>query len=188
MRKSCTISWPPQGQATDDNWADAGGWDSQEAEGAAAVPAPGTGGSERPALAPEDIDPSAAVWRAVVLFNFEANNEDELTVAENEEVDILVRECDEEGWLLGRNRAGRRGYVPYNYVEVYECLAEDDQEQGQQQPPVNRTNRQSCISYNFLCIVSNISSQRGYGTLLNPLGPGSHMIFENLLIKMIKPG
>jgi hypothetical protein len=114
----------------DDGWA--ADWDSQEpaAEDAAA-------GGERQGLAPEEIDPNAAVWRAVVLFTFEANNEDELNVTENEEIDILVRECDEEGWLMGRNKEGRRGYVPYNYVEVYECLAEDDQ---QQQEPVSRTN------------------------------------------------
>jgi len=123
----------------EDGWADSAGWDSQEAAEEEAAPPPGT--SQRQALAPEDIDPSAAIWRAVVLFSFEANNEDELTVAENEEVDILVRECDEEGWLLARSRAGTRGYVPYNYVEVYECLAQDDQEEGDQQPRTNRTNR-----------------------------------------------
>jgi hypothetical protein len=93
-------------------------------------------------------------------------------VAENEEVDILVRECDEEGWLLGRNRAGRRGYVPYNYVEVYECLAEDDQEQGQQQPAVNRTNRQSCISYNFLCIVFQYFFPERLGDFIKSAGAG----------------
>ena len=31
--------------------------------------------------------------------------------------------------------------MPYNYVEVYECLAEDDQQQGgEERPPVNRSN------------------------------------------------
>jgi hypothetical protein len=108
-------------------------------------------------------------------------------VAENEEVDILVRECDEEGWLLGRNRAGRRGYVPYNYVEVYECLAEDDQEEGQQQQPaVNRTNRQSCISYNFLCVVFQYLFPERLLDFIKSTG-GSHMISENLLKEMIKP-
>ena len=132
-------------QAADDGWANAAEWGTEETatygdeddneEGAPAA------SGERQCLAPEDIDPNAAIWRAVVLFTFEANNEDELDVVENEEVDILVRECDEEGWLMGRTKAGRRGYVPYNYVEVYECLAEDDQQQGEEKRPlVNRTN------------------------------------------------
>jgi hypothetical protein len=133
--------------AADDGWADSSGWDNQESadgnddDGGAPQQAVGSGGEagDRQALAPEDIDPNAAIWRAVVLFNFEANNEDELSVVENEEVDIMVRECDEEGWLMGRNKAGRRGYVPYNYVEVFACLAEDDSVE-EKQPQVNRTN------------------------------------------------
>ena len=39
-------------------------------------------------------------------------------MTENEEIDIMVKECDEEGWLMGRNSQGTRGYIPHNYVEV----------------------------------------------------------------------
>jgi hypothetical protein len=35
----------------------------------------------------------------VVLFTFQGNNEDEINITENEQVDILVKECDEEGWV-----------------------------------------------------------------------------------------
>lgn len=66
-----------------------------------------------------EIDPNADIWKAVVLFSFEANNSDEITITENEQVDILVKECDEEGWVKVRNAGGQTGYAPTNYVEVY---------------------------------------------------------------------
>ena len=73
-----------------------------------------------------EIDPNAEVWKAVSLFQFDGQNEDELSVAENEEVDILVKECDEEGWVMTRNKTGQRGYVPYNYIQVYDFVMKDD--------------------------------------------------------------
>ena len=80
-----------------------------------------------------DIDPQADVWKALVLYTFTANNEDELTVSENEDICVLVRECDEEGWVMARNQAGRKGYVPSNYIEVYASLPREEESQGLQQ-------------------------------------------------------
>ena len=31
------------------------------------------------------------VWKAIVLFPFEAQNEDELSVTENEDIDVMVK-------------------------------------------------------------------------------------------------
>ena len=75
------------------------------------------------------IDPNADIWKAVVLFTFTSQNEDELSVIENEEVEILVKECDEEGWVMVQNSVGRKGYVPTNYVEVYASVMKAETEQ-----------------------------------------------------------
>lgn len=54
---------------------------------------------------------------AVALFNFSSQNPDELPISENEELSILLGQCDEEGWLMAINSKGERGYVPENYIE-----------------------------------------------------------------------
>ena len=38
----------------------------------------------------------------------------------------MVRECDEEGWVMARNAAGGKGYVPSNYIEVYASVPKEE--------------------------------------------------------------
>ena len=95
----------PQEQQPPQN-GEVAGWGQQASE------------EQPPAEAPV-IDPEADIWKAVVLFTFQANNEDEIGITENEQVDILVKECDEDGWVKVRNAAGQVGYAPTNYLEVY---------------------------------------------------------------------
>lgn len=59
-----------------------------------------------------DYDPNAAV----VLYDFTADGDDELTVAEGE--DLIVLERDSDDWWKVRNSKGREGVVPASYVEV----------------------------------------------------------------------
>ena len=82
------------------------------------------------------IDPNADIWKAVVLFTFQANNEDEINITENEQVDIMVKECDEEGWVMVRNSSGQKGYAPTNYLEVFasETLGNQQGVSGLSQP------------------------------------------------------
>ena len=54
---------------------------------------------------------------AVALFNFSSQNPDELPISENEELSILLGQCDKEGWLMAVTLKGARGYVPENYIE-----------------------------------------------------------------------
>ena len=77
------------------------------------------------------IDPNADVHKAVALYAFGGQNEDELTVEENEEIEILVRECDEEGWVMARNASGTKGYVPQNYIEIYASVPNQPEQQQQ---------------------------------------------------------
>jgi len=59
-----------------------------------------------------DYDPNAAL----VLYDFTADGDDELTVAEGE--DLIVLERDSDDWWKVRNSKGREGVVPASYVEV----------------------------------------------------------------------
>eukprot|EP01121_Diplochlamys_sp_Union-15-3_P011473 TRINITY_DN3333_c0_g3_i1.p1 TRINITY_DN3333_c0_g3~~TRINITY_DN3333_c0_g3_i1.p1 ORF type:complete len:469 (-),score=109.87 TRINITY_DN3333_c0_g3_i1:130-1353(-) len=52
--------------------------------------------------------------KCVVLFDFIAENGDELTIKEGEE---LIIESENEGWCTGRNKDGKTGLFPRNYVE-----------------------------------------------------------------------
>lgn len=53
---------------------------------------------------------------AVVLYDFTADGDDELTVAEGES--LIVLERDSEEWWKCRNAYGAEGVVPASYVEV----------------------------------------------------------------------
>ena len=55
--------------------------------------------------------------RCTALFNFRAENPDELSMVAQEEVE-LVGEGDDEGWVRVRNYKGELGYVPRSYLEV----------------------------------------------------------------------
>ena len=46
----------------------------------------------------------------------QADNPDELSIVENEQLEI-ISEGDGDGWLRARNYRGEEGYVPYNYLE-----------------------------------------------------------------------
>jgi hypothetical protein len=61
---------------------------------------------------PQEYDPNAAV----VLYDFTADGDDELTVAEGE--DLIALETDSDDWWKVRNSEGREGVVPASYVEV----------------------------------------------------------------------
>ena len=53
---------------------------------------------------------------ATVLYDFDAQGDDELTVAENEIVTVVDKENDE--WWLVRNTGGKEGVVPAQYVQL----------------------------------------------------------------------
>lgn len=54
--------------------------------------------------------------RAVVLYDFQADGEDEMSVNEGETLLVLERDTDE--WWKCRNGHGEEGVVPANYLEV----------------------------------------------------------------------
>ena len=65
--------------------------------------------------------PSANASTALVLYDFDAQGEDELSVRENEAVSIVDRENDE--WWTVRNASGEEGVVPAQYVQIRDGAA-----------------------------------------------------------------
>lgn len=68
--------------------------------------------------APAAAPPAAAeptVKKCRALFEFNAENEDELTIKEGQIVTIL---SEAEGWYCGQNDDGKSGLFPANYVEI----------------------------------------------------------------------
>ena len=60
----------------------------------------------------QEYDPNAAV----VLYDFTADGDDELSVAEGE--DLIVLDGESDDWWKVRNSNGQEGVVPASYVEV----------------------------------------------------------------------
>ena len=71
--------------------------------------------------------------QATVLYNFDSQNADELTITENEIIFISNEECDEEGWVVVINAQGQKGYVPMNYLD----LGEEEENNGAAEPMTN---------------------------------------------------
>ena len=73
---------------------------------------------------------------ATVLYDFDAQGDDELTVHENETVTVVDKENDE--WWSVRNAAGKEGVVPAQYVQLSDgsasaAYADDGEEERQHQ-------------------------------------------------------
>ena len=63
-----------------------------------------------------DVDPSSLspLFSALVLYDYDKQEEDELNLVEGQIVTVLERASD--GWYLGRNEKGECGHFPANYV------------------------------------------------------------------------
>ncbi|XP_035709024.1 protein nervous wreck-like isoform X3 [Folsomia candida] len=66
-----------------------------------------------------EITQDVAGIKCVAIYTYEAANPDELSIVENEHLELMGDPGDEEsGWVRARNYKGEEGYVPQNYVEV----------------------------------------------------------------------
>eukprot|EP00794_Sanderia_malayensis_P007325 gene7325-8143_t len=59
---------------------------------------------------------SQKLLSAVALYSFQAASREELSITENEELEIIERDVD--GWCKGKNKAGECGYFPETYIEI----------------------------------------------------------------------
>ena len=60
--------------------------------------------------------PSAAKRMASVLYSFQATTEEDISIFENEMVEIVEEE--DNGWCWGVNSRGEEGYFPSSYVQL----------------------------------------------------------------------
>ncbi|XP_059183035.1 SH3 domain-containing kinase-binding protein 1 [Centropristis striata] len=65
-----------------------------------------------------------------VLFPYEAQNEDELSLKEGEIINIITKECADAGWWKGEI-GGRQGVFPDNFVKLLEV----EKERPKKPPP-----------------------------------------------------
>ncbi|XP_044032459.1 SH3 domain-containing kinase-binding protein 1 isoform X2 [Siniperca chuatsi] len=65
-----------------------------------------------------------------VLFPYEAQNEDELSIKEGEIVNIITKDCADAGWWKGEI-GGRQGVFPDNFVKLLEV----EKERPKKPPP-----------------------------------------------------
>ena len=63
---------------------------------------------------PDDED---VVMKAIALYDYDGQQDDELTFAENDEINVLIQNDDGwfEGYVVGKEDV--RGLFPGNYVE-----------------------------------------------------------------------
>ncbi|XP_056630578.1 protein nervous wreck [Diorhabda sublineata] len=65
----------------------------------------------------QEKTPSVPLLKCTALYSYTAQNPDELTIVENEQLEV-VGEGDGDGWLRARNYRGEEGYVPQNYLDI----------------------------------------------------------------------
>uniref|UniRef100_A0A3B4EW40 Osteoclast-stimulating factor 1 n=1 Tax=Pundamilia nyererei TaxID=303518 RepID=A0A3B4EW40_9CICH len=58
-----------------------------------------------------------------VLFPYEAQNEDELTIKDGDIINIITKDCADAGWWMGEI-GGRQGVFPDNFVKLLEVEKE----------------------------------------------------------------
>lgn len=64
------------------------------------------------------------IFKCIALYSYNAQNPDELTIVENEQLEV-IGDGDGDGWLRARNYRGEEGYVPHNYLDVERDLPTD---------------------------------------------------------------
>ncbi|EEC12683.1 hypothetical protein IscW_ISCW020520 [Ixodes scapularis] len=90
-----------------------------------APPVPSDASSEAPKLPPKPVREQARV-----LYGYEAQNEDELTIREGDVIVVLTKEVEDKGWWKGELN-GRVGVFPDNFVKL---IKEEGNEPNEMQP------------------------------------------------------
>ncbi|XP_065334083.1 protein nervous wreck isoform X1 [Cloeon dipterum] len=88
---------------------------------------------------PPPADAEEVAYRCLALYNYTAQNPDELSIVENETLEVLAgADYDAgEGWLRARNSRGEQGFVPQNYLDYPQDQQQSDPmvEQSPQEAP-----------------------------------------------------
>uniref|UniRef100_A0A672YSN4 Osteoclast-stimulating factor 1 n=1 Tax=Sphaeramia orbicularis TaxID=375764 RepID=A0A672YSN4_9TELE len=68
-----------------------------------------------------------------VLFPYEAQNEDELSIKEGEIINIITKDCADAGWWMGEI-GGRQGVFPDNFVKLLRYSGDDGHQRNRLLP------------------------------------------------------
>lgn len=74
------------------------------------------------ASSPDRKDMIYPLW-CVAIYDYQAANEDELTIHENENL-VLLGQGTGDGWMRARSGQGVEGLVPENYIRVWSPVAD----------------------------------------------------------------
>ncbi|XP_046633311.1 protein nervous wreck-like isoform X3 [Daphnia pulicaria] len=82
----------------------------------------------------------ASVIKCIAFYPYTAQNADELSMMENEELEVLLAFSEGDGWVKARNYKGEEGYVPENYLDLHAddqvpCGGDEDANQNVHQHP-----------------------------------------------------
>lgn len=95
-----------------------------------------TDGRAPPDTAPR-LPPKRVKEQCLVLFPYQAQNEDELTLEEGQIVQVISKEVEDKGWWKGEVD-GRTGVFPDNFVKLVSAAApEEVKEKKPLRPPIN---------------------------------------------------
>jgi hypothetical protein len=81
---------------------------------------------------PRTTPAAGPIRRAVAVFRFDATNDDELSIEENERLDILDdgETSTDAGWLRARNAQGDVGLVPQEFIRIISGGSSDSPPSG----------------------------------------------------------
>lgn len=79
------------------------------------------------------LPPKPSREQAKVLYAYEAQNEDELSIKEGDTINIISKEIEDQGWWKGELN-GRIGVFPDNFVELIKIPEEGNSLRGLKKP------------------------------------------------------
>ncbi|XP_044194839.1 SH3 domain-containing kinase-binding protein 1 isoform X6 [Thunnus albacares] len=85
-----------------------------------------------------------------VLFPYEAQNEDELSIKEGEIINIITKDCADAGWWMGEI-GGRQGVFPDNFVKLLEA----EKERPKKPPPPSAPSAKHTTDMDLDAVVSS---------------------------------
>ncbi|KAM6900255.1 SH3 domain-containing kinase-binding protein 1-like isoform 3-T3 [Xenentodon cancila] len=85
-----------------------------------------------------------------VLFPYEAQNEDELTLKEGDIINIITKDCADAGWWMGEI-GGRQGVFPDNFVKLLEV----EKERPKKPPPPSAPSAKHAIELDLDVVVTS---------------------------------
>lgn len=81
-------------------------------------PATPEGDAEQPVPASNAVSPPTVLETVVALYSFTPMNEEELSFAKGEQLEVVDKPENDPDWWKARNQSGQTGLVPKNYVQV----------------------------------------------------------------------